>query len=78
MGWGDWFQMAQSFGCKAAGMELSEARVSHAQSRGVPAVEWQELASRRFDFINTEQVFEHVTDPLRRCSVFRERLSLVA
>ena len=64
MGWGDWCHMARAFGCAASGMDLSPARIAHAKARGIPVLAWDDLSIRRFDFINAEQVFEHLTDPV--------------
>lgn len=63
MGWGDWARMARAFGCDSYGAELSEERVEYARQSGVKIVSWDEIPQRRFDFINTEQVFEHLTRP---------------
>ncbi|MEL6172158.1 MAG: class I SAM-dependent methyltransferase [Pseudomonadota bacterium] len=62
MGWGNWCEIARVFGLNAAGAELSESRVNHGRSRGLDVVSLP-LDTRRFDFINTEQVFEHITEP---------------
>ena len=64
MGWAEWATMAKAFGCQISGMELSADRVTNAQSIGIEVVQWEDLATRKFDFINTEQVFEHLIDPL--------------
>ncbi len=64
MGWGDWCRMAQAYGCSAWGAELSQARIDYAGGFGVPVITWDEIAERRFDFIKTEQVFEHLPNPL--------------
>ena len=64
MGWGKWARMAKAFGCDAYGTELSPARIAYAQAHGVKVVSEAELATQQFDFINTEQVFEHLPDPL--------------
>jgi 2-polyprenyl-3-methyl-5-hydroxy-6-metoxy-1,4-benzoquinol methylase len=64
MGWGSWCLMAKAFGCSVAGTELSEARVAHANALALEVIAWEEIPERRFDFINTEQVFEHLADPL--------------
>jgi 2-polyprenyl-3-methyl-5-hydroxy-6-metoxy-1,4-benzoquinol methylase len=64
MGWAEWATMAKAFGCQISGSELSAHRVEHAQSIGIEIVQWEDLARRKFDFINTEQVFEHLIDPL--------------
>jgi hypothetical protein len=64
MGWAEWASMARAFGCQVAGSELSEHRVRHAQSVGIEVVTSNDLNHRRFHFINTEQVFEHLIQPL--------------
>lgn len=65
MGWGEWALMAKAFGCESYGADLSLDRREHAQSNGIKVVMWDEIPQYRFDFINTEQVFEHIPDPLR-------------
>lgn len=64
MGWSEWLQMARAWGCRVTGMELSEERVRHARSLGIEIIDLDDAAGRRFDFINTEQVFEHLVSPL--------------
>lgn len=51
-------------GCTACGMELSETRREYARERGISLVEWNDFPNNRFNFINTEQVFEHLVEPL--------------
>lgn len=64
MGWGKWALMAKAFGCESYGTELSEERMAYAKSNGINAICWEEIRRYRFDFINTEQVFEHISEPL--------------
>lgn len=64
MGWGQWLLMAKAFGCQTAGAELSEARINHAHANGLKTITWDEIPGQQFDFINTEQVFEHIPEPL--------------
>jgi hypothetical protein len=64
MGWSEWASMARSFGCQVSGCELSVARVEHAKSIGIEVIGWDDIPHRRFHFINTEQVFEHLLEPL--------------
>lgn len=64
MGWAEWASMARAFGCEVYGAELSPERLNYAHSIGIPTLDWQEIGSRRFHFINTEQVFEHLVEPL--------------
>jgi SAM-dependent methyltransferase len=75
MGWGQWAMMARAFGCNCIGTELSESRIAFAASNGVQAVGWHELGERSFDFINTEQVFEHLPNPLETLRHFKRLLA---
>lgn len=62
-GWGAWSRMAMGFGCNVWGVELSTDRANHGRSIGVKVVELDALPPRKFHYINTEQVFEHLTEP---------------
>lgn len=62
MGWGHWCRVAMSFGCTVHGTEFSQARIDYAKSKGVNVIDYSEIANHRYDFINTEQVFEHLPD----------------
>ena len=64
MGWGDWLLMANGLGYKSYGMELSKSRIKYAESRGIKVINWEQAKKLKFDFINTEQVFEHISEPL--------------
>ena len=64
MGWGDWLLMANGFGYESFGLELSENRIKYAKSRGIKVIGWEEAEKLCFDFINNEQVFEHIPEPL--------------
>ena len=64
MGWGKWCLMAKAFGCNVAGIELSEHRKRHARAQAIEVLDFEQLFSRKFDVINTEQVLEHIPDPL--------------
>lgn len=64
MGWGDWALMARAFGCDSYGSDISRHRMDFAQTSGVKILSWDEIAQHRFDCVNTEQVLEHLPDPL--------------
>ena len=64
MGWSDWLLMANGFGYECFGVELSENRIKYAASRGIKVLGWEQAEKLCFDFINTEQVFEHIPEPL--------------
>lgn len=64
MGWGEWCLMARAFGCDVFGAELSQARRDHARQHGIEVIDIGDLPTRYFDLIHTEQVFEHLVNPL--------------
>lgn len=64
MGWGVWCQMAEGFGCDVYGTEILQTRIAHARSRGLRVIDPADVPNHTFDFINSEQVFEHLAGPL--------------
>lgn len=64
MGWGKWALMAKAYGVKVTGVELSEERIKNAKANNINVIDDKELHEHRFDIINTEQVFEHLPDPV--------------
>jgi 2-polyprenyl-3-methyl-5-hydroxy-6-metoxy-1,4-benzoquinol methylase len=64
MGWGSWCLMAKTFGINVYGVELSQHLINLGKSRGINVITWEELVGKSFDFINTEQFFEHISNPL--------------
>lgn len=76
MGWGIWCLLAQAHGYTVVGHELSQERLAFAQQRGVAvATSLDELVPQSFDFINAEQVFEHVPQPV---AVLRHLVEMLA
>ena len=71
MGWGMFIRIAKQLGVDAYGLELSQPQVENARKHGIKIVTDEDLGDHRFHFIHTEQVFEHVTEPL----ALLERLS---
>lgn len=64
MGQGEWCRLAAAFGLETYGLEYSEEKSSWRLDGGYGVITPRELSEHRFDFINTEQVFEHLNDPL--------------
>lgn len=66
MGWGYWCLMMKAHGYNVTGFEIAADRIAHAKSNCITALESDEdLYSKEFNFINLEQVLEHVPDPQR-------------
>jgi SAM-dependent methyltransferase len=72
MGFGTWCYLAKGFGCHAHGTELSQTRIDYA--KGIDVIAWKDIPGYRFDFINTEQVFEHLSEPLEVLGYLRQSL----
>ena len=62
-GTGLWLQMAAALGCQTAACELTSATSDRLRSLGHETVVLADLESESFDFINSEQVFEHLVEP---------------
>lgn len=75
MGWGHWCRIARSFGCAVHGTEFSRPRIDYAAGMGVTVIDYTEIATHQYDFINTEQVFEHLPDVRTTLMHLKESLS---
>lgn len=64
MGWGYWCLMAKAFRYNVSGLELSQERTVFARENAINVIGWSDISSARFDFINAEQVFEHLYNPV--------------
>lgn len=72
MGWGHWCYMAKAYGCNSFGYDTSEYKQEFARKNGITTID--EVASKKFDYINTEQVLEHVLYPLETVRMLCESL----
>lgn len=63
-GWGYWLMMAKAHGYDAKGLEMAENKVSFCNSNGLEIIrDLSEQEDESLDFINSEQVLEHVPAP---------------
>lgn len=60
---GSWPKLAWAAGCNASACDLVDAQADDLRRLGVAFYLPEELRPEAFDFINTEQVFEHLTNP---------------
>ena len=66
MGWGYWCSMAQAYGYNVSGFEVSEQRIEFASKRGINIINSLDGdIVTKFDFIYSNQVFEHISNPLQ-------------
>lgn len=76
MGWGFWCRAAAHHGYHVTGLEIAEDRVSFAREHGVEVIHsLDELGPKKLDFINAEQVFEHIPQPLATLKVLVGQLN---
>lgn len=62
-GTGLWLDMAAAMGCRTEAVELSDAAARDLASTGHRVVNLDELAAGSYDYVEAEQVFEHLVDP---------------
>lgn len=75
MGWAKWCVMAKAFGVESWGSELSKNRIDNAKKNGINVCTWDEIPDHEFHLINTEQVFEHIPEPLETLKHLKKGLS---
>lgn len=75
MGWGDWSLMAQAYGHSVYGVELSVEKKKFAERHGITVIDEKDIRNHKFDFINTEQVFEHIPNPLDTLIYLKDSLN---
>lgn len=73
MGWGSLCLQFKAMGANVFGTELSEKRIANAKKLGIPVIHFDE-DRQLFDFINTDDVFEHLTNPLEVLHLLKEKL----
>lgn len=74
-GWGGFAMAMRALGCEVFGLEYSEPRIEYLRRNGVSMIEFDEISSHKFDFINTEQVMEHVVNPLETARLLKSGLT---
>lgn len=75
MGWGQLCQIAKCMGIDVYGIDHSPVNIDYAKRCGIKTVDIKEVKNMEFDFINTDQVFEHLTDPLRELRLLEKGLA---
>jgi len=75
MGTGEWCLAAKSVGIEVFGLDLSKELVDRARIYGIKTLNEKDLKKHSFDYINTEQVFEHISNPLQTLKKLRKSLT---
>ena len=64
MGKGQWCSVARDMGYDVTGTEVSDDLLENGKSLGLKVEPLSDFAKNKYDLINTEQVFEHLSKPL--------------
>jgi SAM-dependent methyltransferase len=64
MGMGHWAGMVRAFDCEAWGTDINDTSAEAARGQSVVFSKFEALPENHFDFINADQVFEHLAEPL--------------
>lgn len=64
MGWADFLIQAKKAGVRCYGSELSKERIEYATKKGIKIVNYDQIPNFKFDYVHTQQVFEHLCYPL--------------
>ncbi len=62
-GWCEWLRLVRRFGVSTSCSELSPSRINNASRYGITNTLLDTSTPEQYDYINTEQVFEHVAQP---------------
>lgn len=62
--WGKWASMALAHGCDTYGLDVNRDAAAFCAARGIKMLASDQLGVNRFDFINVDQVMEHLSEPL--------------
>lgn len=63
-GWGRWAEIARAFGCDVRGIEVNEHARAWMADRAIPLVTLDDVAPASVDVLYSNQVMEHLRDPM--------------
>lgn len=75
MGSGEWPQMAKAYGSEVWGTDVDPRSTQAATESGIHFAKIEEMPGAYFDFINADQVFEHLPDPLATIKALASKLA---
>jgi SAM-dependent methyltransferase len=73
--WGKWASMALAHGCDVYAVEVNRDAAAFCASRGINIIAFAQLPAHHFDFINVDQVAEHLADPMATIQSLASRLT---
>lgn len=76
MGWGKFCMTAMMMGCRTFGYDVALDRVEYGKQLGIKSVEIEQIPTLAADYISTEQVFEHLSEPYEVIEVLASALKI--
>jgi SAM-dependent methyltransferase len=74
MGWGLWARVASGLGAHTFGYDLSPTRRTYASAHGIEIVDADGLSELAVDFVNADQMFEHLSSPFETARLLADAL----
>ncbi len=75
-GWGFWSLVAKESGFNVSCLELSKKRVEYMKSKNLNVINVIEKNKPKYDFIYSDQTFEHIGDPKETLELLNSSLNL--
>jgi|TARA_B110000114_G_scaffold165023_1_gene185042 rubredoxin len=75
-GWGFWSLVAKESGFNVSCLELSKKRVEYMKSKNLNVINVIEKNKPKYDFIYSDQTFEHIGDPKKTLELLNSSLNL--
>ncbi|MDD5348649.1 MAG: class I SAM-dependent methyltransferase [Chthoniobacteraceae bacterium] len=75
MATGEWALMAKAYGCESWGTDIDPRSPQLAKANGLRFAEEDGLPDQYFDFINADQVFEHLPSPRETLGLLQKKLA---
>jgi hypothetical protein len=66
--WGKWGSMALAFGCEVDAVEVNPITAGFCTRRGINVIRVDDIRPAHYDFINVDQVMEHLSEPVALAS----------
>jgi len=75
MATGEWLLLAKGYGAEVWGTDLDPRAIEASQAHGIRFTTLEDAPDGFFDFINADQVFEHLPEPLRIGQILAQKLA---
>lgn len=71
-GWGEWAVFSNEYGFETFGCEIDDFKIKYSNKNNLKLLDIDNIKEKSINFINTEQVFEHLEDPIKYIKLFEK------